>query len=109
MRQSAAVAGRITPGVFHDAKIAAFAVYGYGAGMCQGRVNGATFERGFAADLLQVQRAEVSDSIFGCAGFDWGGEPGAWTRGERIKFTFYLFRLLTVFRHIGGPAFFSGT
>jgi hypothetical protein len=29
-------------------------------------VNGATFERGFAADLLQVQRVEISDSIFGC-------------------------------------------
>ena len=70
-----------------------------------GRVNGATFERGFAADLLQVQRAEISDSISDCD----RGEPGDRTRGERIKFTFYLFRLLTVFRHIGGPAFFSGT
>jgi hypothetical protein len=36
MRQSAAVAGRSTQGVFDDAKIAAFGVYGYGAGMCQG-------------------------------------------------------------------------
>ena len=72
MRQSAAVAGRSTQGVFRDAKIAAFAVYGYGAGM-RGRVNGATFERGFAADLLQVQRAEISDSISDCD----RGEPGA--------------------------------
>jgi hypothetical protein len=82
MRQSATVAGRSTQGVFRDAKIAAFAVYGYGDAGMRGRVNGATFERGFAADLLQVQRAEISDSISDCAGFDCGGASLAPGRAE---------------------------
>ena len=91
MRQSAAIAGRSTQGVFRDAKIAAFAVYGYGAGMCQGRVNGATFERGFAADLLQVQRAEVSDSIFGCAGNCGGASPARERAGSELNLPFICF------------------
>ena len=63
--------------------------------------------------LLQIccrlQRDEISDSIFGCAGFDCDGRARRANVRERVKFTFYLFRLLTVLRHIGGPAFFSGT
>jgi hypothetical protein len=37
-----------------------------GLGGVLGRMGGATFERGFAADLLQVQRGEISDSSFDC-------------------------------------------
>ena len=113
MRQSAAPAARnsdhggteSTEEVADDTKIAVFLLHGCGLGRVLGRVGGATFEGGLAADLLQVQRGEISDSIFGCD----GSEPAAQGRGERVEFTFYLFRLLTFLRHIGGPAFFSGT
>jgi hypothetical protein len=106
MRQSAAQAGQKgrnggaenTGGAADDAKIALFLSHGCGIGWVPGRAGGATFEGGLAADLLQVQRGEMFDSNFGCAESE-----------GRVEFTFYLFRLLTVLRHIAGPAFFSGT
>jgi hypothetical protein len=41
-----------------------------------GPVGGATFDGGFAVDLLQMQLGEMCDSIFGCTSFDCDGEPG---------------------------------
>jgi hypothetical protein len=37
-------------------------------------VGGATFEGGFGADLLQVQRGEMFDSSFGCGRGETGAE-----------------------------------
>jgi hypothetical protein len=62
-----------TEGMAGGAKIAVFLMHGCGARRMLGRVGSATFERGFAEDLLQVQRGEISDSSFGCASFDCGG------------------------------------
>jgi hypothetical protein len=53
--------------VADDAKIAVFLLHGCGVGRVPGPVGGATFEGGFAADLLQVQRGEMFDSSFGCS------------------------------------------
>jgi hypothetical protein len=75
VRQSAAPAARksdhggteSTEEVADDAKIAVFLLHGCGLGRVLGRVGGATFQGGLAADLLQVQRGEMFDSSFGCA------------------------------------------
>jgi hypothetical protein len=55
-------------------------------------VTGATFEGEFAADLLQVQRAEISDSISDYAGFDCGGASLAPERaGSELNLPFICF------------------
>jgi hypothetical protein len=52
--------------VFDDAKIAAFLVHGRGSSAGAGRSGWCNFRVRFAADLLQVRRGEMFDSIFGC-------------------------------------------
>ena len=74
-----------------DAKIAVFLLHRRAPSGVSGRAGGATFERWFAADLLQVQRDEIFDSIFGCAGFDCGASPARECAGSELNLPFICF------------------